>query len=79
MIEIYNWQELSRAKQTELLSRPVSTNKASLVAGVRNILNEVKQNGDKALLEFTSKFDGVDLDNIEVSQNEIKQAYSLVS
>ncbi|KFJ42447.1 histidinol dehydrogenase [Francisella philomiragia] len=79
MIEIYNWQELSLVKQTELLSRPVSANKASLVLGVKDILSKVKQKGDKALFEFTSKFDGVDLDNIEVSTDEIKNAYSLVS
>lgn len=79
MIEIYNWQELSVAKQLELLSRPASANKVSLTSGVKDILGEVQKDGDKALFEFTSKFDGVDLDNIEVSADEIKNAYSLVS
>ena len=79
MVEIYNWQKLSATKQLELLSRPVSANKGSLVSGVRDILNEVKQNGDKAIFEFTSKFDGVDLNKIEVSVDEVKNAYSLVS
>ncbi|QLE78605.1 histidinol dehydrogenase [Francisella sp. Scap27] len=79
MIEIYNWQELDIKKQIDLLARPVSANKASLISGVRDILNAVQKNGDKALFEFTSKFDRVDLDNIEVSKSEIKKAYSLAS
>lgn len=79
MIEIYNWQKTDIIKQKELLARPVNANKSNLIEGVRSILNEVQQNGDKALFEFTSKFDGVDLNSIEVSQNEIKKAYSLVS
>ncbi|MCL4130713.1 UNVERIFIED_CONTAM: hypothetical protein GTU68_039000 [Idotea baltica] len=79
MIEIYNWQELDIKKQIDLLARPVSANKASLISGIRDILNAVQKNGDKALFEFTSKFDRVDLDNIEVTADEIKKAYSLAS
>lgn len=79
MIGIYNWQDLNIKQQTNLLARPVSANKVSLVAGVKNILNEVQENGDKALFKLTSKFDGVDLENIKVSEDEIKNAYSLAS
>ncbi|ASG67680.1 histidinol dehydrogenase [Francisella halioticida] len=79
MIGIYNWQNISLVKQKELLNRPINANKSSLIEGVKNILSEVKQKGDSALLSFTAKFDGVDLDSIEISQDEIKNAYSLVS
>lgn len=38
---------------------------------VRQILNQVKGGGDKALLDFTARFDGVDLNALEVPQNII--------
>ena len=47
---------------------------------VAAILQEVKANKDKAIFEFTKKFDGADItaDNIVVTEEEIKEAYELV-
>ena len=47
---------------------------------VATILQEVKENKDKAIFEFTKKFDGADItaDNIVVTEEEIKEAYELV-
>lgn len=44
------------------------------------ILQEVKENKDKAIFEFTKKFDGADISakNIVVTEEEIKEAYELV-
>lgn len=44
---------------------------------VGDILDKVKTQGDKALFEFTRKFDKFDLnaDNIRVTEQEIRQAY----
>ena len=38
------------------------------------ILKDVKQNGDAALREYTKKFDGADIEAIEVSKEEIDEA-----
>ncbi|MBD5135857.1 MAG: histidinol dehydrogenase [Lachnospiraceae bacterium] len=48
---------------------------------VEEIVNNVRENGDKALFEYTKKFDGVDLsaDSIVVSKKEIEEAYEKVS
>lgn len=48
---------------------------------VSDIIENVKANGDKAVFEYTKKFDGasVDKDNFIVSKEEIEEAYSLVS
>lgn len=48
---------------------------------VSDIIENVKENGDKAVFEYTKKFDGasVDKDNFIVSKEEIDEAYSLVS
>ena len=47
---------------------------------VRKILEDVKERGDEALFEYTKKFDRFDLNasNIRVTEEEIKEAYSLV-
>ena len=45
---------------------------------VLDILKNVKENGDKALKEYSQKFDGVTLDSIEVTEQEIQEALSLV-
>ena len=47
---------------------------------VTDILSKVKDQGDKALFEFTKKFDKFDLNetNIKVTEEEIKQAYDEV-
>ena len=45
---------------------------------VENILKDVKNRGDKALIEYTEKFDGVKLETLEVSDKEIEDAYNTI-
>ena len=45
---------------------------------VTEILNDVKSNGDSAVLKYESKFDHVDLNNLVVSENEIESALKSV-
>lgn len=45
---------------------------------VSDIIENVKENGDKALLEYCEKFDKAKLDTLEVSEAEIEEAFSLV-
>lgn len=47
---------------------------------VADILAKVKEQGDKALFEFTKKFDKFDLNesNIKVTEEEVQEAYSAV-
>ena len=49
-------------------------------AGVREILNEVKEKGDKAVFSYTEKFDKakIDASNILVTEEEVKEAYGQV-
>ncbi|MFN8438749.1 MAG: histidinol dehydrogenase [Cytophagales bacterium] len=61
-----------------LLSRP-TLDTTEIEARVLPILLDVKERGDQALLEYTSKFDGVELSNILVSNSEIEEAEKLVS
>ena len=45
---------------------------------VKNILEDVKKRGDKALLEYIEKFDKVKLDLLEVTNDEIEYAYKTI-
>ncbi len=58
---------------TKLASRPVQDYQ-NLVKPVQQILDKVKDKGDKALLKFTKEFDGVKIKTVTVSPEEIKEA-----
>ena len=45
---------------------------------VINIINDIKQNGDRAIIKYEKLYDGVDLKEIKVNKKEIKNAYKKV-
>src|SRR5574344_2053292 len=47
----------------------------SEIKSVDEIVEDVKLNGDKALFEYTKKFDGIENQQILVSKEEIQKAY----
>ncbi|MCC6727227.1 MAG: histidinol dehydrogenase [Saprospiraceae bacterium] len=57
----------------ELLQRPV-IDQADLSATVSEVLRSVKTRGDAALMEYTARFDGVHLDRLEVTAEELGAA-----
>jgi histidinol dehydrogenase len=61
-----------------LITRP-TTEKASLNELVNTVFNEVKENGDKAVLQYCKTFDKVDLTKLAVSENDVKNASSQLS
>ncbi|WP_457591661.1 histidinol dehydrogenase [Geoglobus sp.] len=46
---------------------------------VRPIVEKVREEGDRAVIEFTEKFDGVKIESIRVEKEEFEDAYDLVS
>ena len=46
---------------------------------VQKILDDVRQHGDKALINYTKQFDNVNLDALEVTKEEIAEAAPLLS
>ncbi len=74
MIKILNCNEVS---SEEIFARQnISLNVENIVA---DIIYNVRKNGDKALFEYTEKFDKAKLDCLLVSADEIEEAFSLVS
>ncbi len=67
-----------KAQWAELAKRP-TINQGQLSETVNSIIEDVKQNGDKSLIKYAKKFDGVELIDISVTEQEIKQACEEVS
>lgn len=71
MIRILRYGEIPNK---ELFARNVPTN--NVADTVSKIIENVKRNGDKALKEYTKRFDGVETDSITVTEKEIREAVS---
>jgi histidinol dehydrogenase len=50
-----------------------------LVQKTKSIMDDVEKYGDSALLAYTEKFDGIRLNSLRVTNNEIKEAYNGVT
>jgi histidinol dehydrogenase len=61
-----------------LLKRPFR-DASDLEKKVEKILKNVRKKGDKALFKYTNKFDGVILDTIQVSEQEISEGVEQLS
>ena len=73
MIKILKYGEVPNS---EIFSRVVP--KVDVTSIVSDIIENVKQNGDKALFEYCEKFDKAKLDSLEVSKEELSAAMTQV-
>ena len=73
MIKIYKYGEVSNEK---IFARENIS--ANVEGTVTEIIENVKQNGDKALYEYCLKFDKAQLQSLEVSSEEIEEAFASV-
>ena len=70
MIKIYKWGEVT---PEEIFERAMPM--ANVEGAVSAIISEVIAKKDAALYAYTEKFDGVKLTSLEVTQDEIDEAY----
>jgi histidinol dehydrogenase len=68
----------AKAEWTQLLQRPV-LDMEQLFDTVRSVINDIRSNGDKAVIAMEEKFDKVQLPSLAVTNAEITEAESLVS
>lgn len=73
MIKILKYGEV---KNEDIFAR--SMPKINVEGIVTEIIDNVRENGDKALFEYCKKFDKAELDSLAVSQEEIDEAVSSV-
>jgi len=66
----------SQTNPEEIFSRVEP--KVDVTAIVRQIITNVIREGDQALLAYCQQFDGAELDSLEVSQQEIDEAFAAV-
>lgn len=63
---------------SELVKRPVLKRK-ELTELIADIFDEVQKNGDQALIAFNKKFDQAEVENIQVSEEEIESSENLIN
>lgn len=73
---VLDWSGLDEAARAAAVSRPPLSRSPELREGVARIVAEVRARGDAALRELTARFDGCELDAMEVSAEEFAQAES---
>ena len=76
---LIDWNSCSPEQQRELLMRPAISASESISRTVTEILENVKNNGDRALREYSAKFDKTEVDALRVTEEEIQQAGSRLS
>lgn len=67
-----------RSTWAEILKRPTQTYD-QIESTVLEIFDKIKSYGDSALKQYTEKFDGILINNLEVQQNEINAAVKELS
>ena len=73
MIKIINYNDID---PSEILDR--KENVFNVADAVSEIIKTVRAEGDAALFEYSKKFDKVELSSLEVTEDEINNAFSLV-
>ena len=74
MIKIMKYGQVPNA---EIFARVTPAGNVEKI--VTDILADVRENGDKAVLAYNKKFDGAELDALQVSQQEIDEAFAAVA
>lgn len=73
-MKILNYSAIDLAHEIKRSEEDVN----NVVGTVTRILEDVKLNGDEAILKYSEKFDGVRVKNLKVTPLEIKKAYETI-
>jgi len=69
------WTDLNESEQEAALARPSALSDSKLIEDVRYIMQDVKNGGDQAVLDYTAKFDGAALSRLKVSEGDMRKAW----
>lgn len=69
---MHTWSSLNRGQQQLLLRRPAMADNTKLSSAVAEIIQHVAANGDDALRELTARFDGVELSELALAPDALK-------
>lgn len=77
-MKLYNYSQLSASDIATLVQRNVDP--ANEIRGVvEEVLANVKQHGDNALIDYAKKFDKVDLDKLYLNKTELAEIASAIT
>ncbi|MBS1526475.1 MAG: histidinol dehydrogenase [Bacteroidetes bacterium] len=77
-MKTYNYSDLSKSDIQKLVRRNVDP--ADEIRGVvEDVIQNVRTNGDKALLEYAARFDKVELESLAVEKDEFAQLASTIT
>lgn len=71
MLKIMDYSEFS-VRHRDLFQNP------EIEEQIRRMIKDIREKGDKALFAYIKAFDKADMDNVEVSEGEIEEAYKKV-
>ena len=74
MIPIYEFEKIS---PEQILNRDIQAEE-DVSKAVDEVIVAVRERGDEALKEYTKRFDGVELDSLQVTEEEIASAWEQV-
>jgi histidinol dehydrogenase len=69
-----HWLGLNAAEQRDALRRPTQRDAESVARDARDLIAQVRHEGDAALLSLTQKFDGASLTQLQVTEEEFDAA-----
>lgn len=80
MIDIVKLDKNNKKEYINTIRNRSEAVQKDVIIAVDNILKDIKNQGDDALIKYTNKFDSkkINTQNIKVSVDEIKKAYELV-
>jgi histidinol dehydrogenase len=78
-MRILEWKSLSAAQRSDALRRPALRDATHIAAQARDIIEQVRRDGDIALLALTEQFDGVRLSALQVTRHEFEVAERALS
>jgi len=73
------WKDLSPDMQRNILARPQSQNDGAIDEAVKEIMEDIRQNGDGAVKKYAQQFDSCVIDDLKMSAAEIQKAIESVS
>ncbi|MBU8976140.1 MULTISPECIES: histidinol dehydrogenase [unclassified Lysobacter] len=74
-----DWRQLDERTQAQLLRRPAQLTSTTTASAVSAIIEEVRDRGDAALRAFGARFDGIELDEFAVGEDEFRAADAALS
>jgi histidinol dehydrogenase len=73
-MNMIEWGRLDEAARADALRRPAQKRQAETAAEVARLIEQVRADGDATLRALTRRFDGIELDAIEVAEEEFAAA-----